>query len=344
MANHASIAGIVLALVGCRAATSDAQVVAAPRIETRLTYVDDASAPRWRVELVGEGLRGTTPPVLELQNRGEWLRIDDYYLRELVAEPPLRRREKRNAFEVLAPDDWDRELRVRYELPVVDVTANARETFGLLPWRTPTYSFGFAANTLFAIDTSDEFPTPERSIEITAPADWLIASGFAAPALGRLRARVPESFGNTAIAFGRPLARAAVLAEGVPIRVVQFDGERAIVEPLADFGRRYLEACIRSLGAPRSPELSLIVTEPGFGGTRTDGVIAIGCPDGFGGAESSGGEASPWTLHFLAHELFHDWLGGRLKSTEGEQLAWFWEGFTDYLSLWHLTPLCLYFG
>jgi hypothetical protein len=37
----------------------------------------------------------------------------------------------------------------------------------------------------------------------------------------------------------------------------------------------------------------------------------------------------------IAHELFHDWLGSQLKGEDS--LAWFSEGFTDYLSLWHAT-------
>ena len=68
-----------------------------------------------------------------------------------------------------------------------------------------------------------------------------------------------------------------------------------------------------------------------LGGTRTDGAIAVGCPAGLQG------DAHAYTLHFLAHELFHDWLGGQLQSTEGERLAWFWEGFTEYASLWQLA-------
>lgn len=322
--------GLGAALVSLACATPLLAAQAA-RIETRLTYVADERAPLWRVEISARGL--AEPPELELENWGEWLRLDDYYLRDLVAEPPLERQEERQRFRVRVPEEagrWDGELRLAYDLPVVDVASHARERFGLLPFRTGRYTYGFSANTLMAVEAD-----AERWIEIVGPPGARIASGFGPPATTRLRARIPEGFGNTAIAIGTPVAEARGEAGGVPVHVVQLGGAAPIAEPLARFAERFLETCTRALGVPPSRELSLIVTEPGFGGTRTDGAISVGCPEGFDGTADAG------TLHFLAHELFHDWLGGRLQARQGERLAWFWEGFTDYLSLWHLTALDL---
>ncbi len=304
---------------------------APPRIATRLSYDPAAAPPAWRVEIEASGLQGAQGLLLELSDWGEWLRLDDYYLRALLCDPPLRRRAARQAFDVLPPDDWDGTLRARYELPVVALESRARESFGLLPWRTASYSSGFADNTLASLQWEDMPAQVERRLEIVVPDDWTIASGYAAPVRGRLRVDVPPGFGNTAMAFGVPVAQAEAQAGGVPLHVVQFGGEQPVARPLAEFAGRYLEDCTRSLGVPPSRPLTLIVGEPGQGGTRTDGAIAVGCP------ASLDGEADPYTLHFLAHELFHDWLGGQLQSTEGERLAWFWEGFTEYLSLWHLT-------
>ncbi len=309
-----------------------ARDLAPPRIELRLAFDDpDAARPAWRVELQAQGLQGCEGLLLDLADWGEWLRLDDYYLRGLECDPPLRRRADGHAFDVLAPADWDGVLHARYELAVVGLGSTAREAFGLLPYRAPTYAFGFASNTLATLEWHGMPADVEREVEIVVPDDWTIASGFAAPALGRLRVRVPPGFGNTALAFGVPVSRAQAVVGGVPLHVVQYGGTQPVAEPLAAFAARYLQACTQSLGVPPARPLTLIVTEPGFGGTRTDGAIAVGCPAGLDG------DADAYTLHFLAHELFHDWLGGTLQSTQGERLAWFWEGFTEYASLWHLA-------
>lgn len=304
---------------------------AGPRIDYRLSYDPSAGDPVWRVELNASGLQGAEGLALELENWGEWLRLDDYYLRRLVSEPPLRRREQRNVVEVVTPAGWDGELRVSYELPLVELGSDARESFGLLPYRAPSYAFGFAANTLFQVTWNDRPEAVERTLELLAPPDWTIASGFGAPALGRLQTRLPPHVGNMVISMGIPVAVASVTGV-VPIEVVQWGGSAPVAERLHDFARVYLASCTRSLGVPPADPVRLIVTEPGHGGTRVDGAIAVGCPGGADGAWS------PYTLHFLAHELFHDWLGGRLRSAEeGESMCWFWEGFTEYLSLWHLA-------
>src|SRR5262245_24337627 len=300
------------------------------RIEQVLSFDPALDPPRWTVEVRATGLDHARGLLLELGNWGEWLRLDDYYLRGLTSDPPLRRREDRKVFDVLAPEGWDGRLTVRYELAVVPLGSSARESFGLLPYRAPSYSLGFAANTLAVLQWDDMPEEVERWIEITAPDDWTIATGYAAPALGHLRARIPAGFGNTVIALGRPVSETHTSTGGTPLHVVQFGGDEARAAPLAEFARAYLDSCTRSLGVPPERPITLVVTEPGHGGTRTDGAIAVGCPAHIGGAD-------PYTLHFLAHELFHDWLGGQLESAQGERLAWFWEGFSEYASLWHLA-------
>ncbi len=133
------------------------------------------------------------------------------------------------------------------------------------------------------------------------------------------------------ISFGRPRAVATSGQGAIPVEIAQWGGAHDVTPDLLRFAETYLAACTASTGYPPTGPVRLMVTEPGFGGTRTDGAIAIGCPAGFDADRDAG------TLHFLAHELFHDWLGGRLKpATEGETLCWFWEGFTEYLSLWQL--------
>jgi predicted metalloprotease with PDZ domain len=45
---------------------------------------------------------------------------------------------------------------------------------------------------------------------------------------------------------------------------------------------------------------------------------------------------SPYYYVFIAHELFHQWLGGYVRRPD-EKLVWFKEGFTDYFATYHIT-------
>lgn len=328
---------LACAALGCRAASApadpgrDAGSSGGAAVAYRLQYDPRATAPLWRVELEAHGLAGASELVLELADWGEWLRLDDYYWRGVETDPPLARGERRNELVLRPSEGWDGTLRVSYELPVVELASRARESFGLLPFRAASYTLGYSDNTLAGLSGEGLPEGLERTVEIVGPEGWTIASGYAPPARGRLRARLEPGFGNTAIAIGRPVDEARAAVGDVAVHVVQLGGPAGRAEPLAQLAGRYLRACTRSLGAPPPRPITLIASEPGFGGTRLDGAIVVGCPSGFDP------EQDAYTLHFLAHELFHDWLGGTLESAEGERMAWFWEGFTEYLSLWHLA-------
>jgi predicted metalloprotease with PDZ domain len=66
------------------------------------------------------------------------------------------------------------------------------------------------------------------------------------------------------------------------------------------------------------------------GGTRMDHGVVVG----FGPDRPERFLHSPYIIHLLAHEFFHEWLGGKLLR-EDASLVWFGEGFTDYLSLYY---------
>jgi predicted metalloprotease with PDZ domain len=85
--------------------------------------------------------------------------------------------------------------------------------------------------------------------------------------------------------------------------------------------------------APPAAE-HVFLLEPGMGGTHTEGAISMGWPELGKGERFEAG-----TAQFIAHESFHAWLPGVLKSSgdgDGDGLEWFFEGFTDYFALWHL--------
>jgi hypothetical protein len=326
---------LVFALLapGCSATGAPDRGAPFPRVEYRLRYDPALRDAAWEIELRGRGLAEVHGLALVLEDWGEWTRVDDYYLRDLRSDPPLRRDpEDRTRFRVDAPRGWNGDLKLSYEIPAAELGSGAREHHGLLPYRAPTYSLGFSANTLMHA-VWDGMPAEfAPAIEISVPPDWTIATGLAPSSRGRLSTVIPASTGNTVISFGRPRSVAASSDPALPIEVVQWGGKEEKASSVLRFADVYLSACTSATGMPPTGPMHLIVTEPGFGGTRVDGAIALGCPTDLDPQEDGG------TLHFVAHELFHDWLGGRLRSaTDDESLCWFWEGFTDYLSLWELA-------
>ena len=130
--------------------------------------------------------------------------------------------------------------------------------------------------------------------------------------------------------FGKPTSLTKTTACG-GIEVVQFGAHEERTAFVIDFARRMRSAFEQTTGAPPPGIGRIVVTEPGLGGTHVEGAITIGHPDLEPNERFDIG-----TAHFLAHEMFHSWLPGVLKPGQ-PGLEWFFEGFTDYFSLWHLA-------
>ncbi|TAH39487.1 MAG: hypothetical protein EYC70_01500 [Planctomycetota bacterium] len=303
-----------------------------PSLHYRVSYAGTERDSDWHVRVEGRGLAyGGGPLFLHLEDWGEWTEVDSYHLRNLTCDPPLRRHEGSRCDWLLDPPaDWDGSLALQYDIATVELGSPVRGSHGLVPYRAPTYCFGFSTNTLITADRAGWDTKPRLTFRIEAPPDWTIASGLGGVAVGVLEGQFPAEYDNGVISMGRPVAQDAERSAVALIEVVQWGGGESVVPSVLDFARVFVNECARTSGRPPRQPIRLLITEPGFGGTRTDGSIAIGCP------ELGQGAMGPGTLHFVAHELFHDWLGGQLRG-EGERLAWFWEGFTDYLSLWHLA-------
>jgi hypothetical protein len=299
------------------------------RIEYRLDARSRTSS--WRVSIEGSGFAGATRIDLELEDWGEWLRLDDYYLRVLECEPALRRGARRNEWYLAPEPGWDGRFSVRYELAVVDLGSPARAAFGALPYRAEHYARAVSANTLMDVSWEEGPERAERTLALDVPPDWTVVTGWGGTPVPAAGIALPEGESNTLLSFGRPRASARLESDGLVLEVTQWGGETDVAAPLADFARTFLEECSTTLRTPPSRSMRLVMTEPGHGGTHLDGVIELGVPGGLDPVRDAG------TLHFVAHELFHEWLGGKLRAEEGERMAWFWEGFTEYLSLWHLA-------
>src|SRR5262245_8133454 len=301
---------------------------AVPEVHYTVRYAGTERDHDWHVRVEARGLDGGSGQVsIHLEDWGEWTRADDFYLRNLVSVPPIARRESSRCDWTLDPPAaWDGGLSLEYDLATLELGSTARGTYGLVPYRAPSYTFGFSTNTLMTLDRPGWAEKPRCTFRIEAPEGWTIATGLAGTSGNVQEGAVPAGYDNGVISMGRPVGMALQADEKLPIEVVQWGGPPGAVSPVRDFARTYIAECIRATGVPPRQPTRLMITEPGAGGTRTDGSIAIGCPELSSGAMKAG------TLHFVAHELFHDWLGGQLRPPDGtERLCWFWEGFTDYL-------------
>jgi hypothetical protein len=310
----------------------------APRLETRVECVIDGVADRLVVDLRVTGLDPAGRDLaFELTNWGEWLELDEYYVTRVHGTPPAAH-DLENPFywRPRLPEEWDGALALHYELPIVDVGSVARQHHGLLPWRAGEYVSGYTANTLMQLLIGDEFFSGPITLELVAPAGWSAACGWGGVAPGRLTLERPAVSENSALFFGRVVASASSQGAGGRIEVTQFGAH----EPRAAEVLALLES-VRAAGAasfgvlPPGPE-RVFITEPGFGGTHTDGAITMGHPE-LGGVGSEIDGFGIGTAHFIAHESFHAWLPGMLSAPPEGGLEWFFEGFNDYFALWHLA-------
>jgi hypothetical protein len=210
---RAALATLLLALA------SAAQEPARIRVEHTVRYDPRPEPARWIVETAVHGLDPRADaPVLEIQDWGEWTRLDAYYLTELTGEPPTRALASGHELACEPPAGWDGSWRVRYEIPVVRRGSKAHGLVGLAPFRDEGWALGFSANTL-GRPTKDGAPLPaERRVELVAPEGWTIASGQGGLSEGRQSFAVPSDGDNTAIAFARaplPLLSSSVRLQPV---------------------------------------------------------------------------------------------------------------------------------
>lgn len=322
------------------------------RVECLLDGVDD----RLRIDVRASGIDPAQRDLaFELPLWGEWLELDEYYVRRATGTPPVAHDlENRFYWRPKLPRAWDGTLAISYELPIVDAKSVAHERHGLLPWRAGSYVNAYSANTLMRLLIGGERQDDARTLELVAPEGMHVACGWGGVAPRTLKFEVPPGGDNTALLFGKAVAvageaAAAAGASGprVPrgasgsldrsLTVVQFtdapDRAGAVLALLAKLRTAY-EA---STGAPPPGPEHVFLLEPGMGGTHTDGAISMGWPE-----QDGRGRFPPGTAQFIAHESFHAWLPGVLKPAPGgagDGLEWFFEGFTDYLALWHLAHL-----
>lgn len=285
-------------------------------------------AMRWEVRVKARGLQEYENISLRLQDWGEWSRVDSLFLRNLqsnvglVSEGPTRKN-------IQVEADWNGDLEVTYHVMMTKHGSKAHELIGLMPWTKGNYGQGFTSNTLFEIYVDDQPVKAKRRIEINANPGSTIVTGWDGISQDQQVVTIDKPIGNTSILFGQALDSSSGKVGSASIDIIQFGQGVKRAERLLPG----IQNLLTSFGTESDMELDhpirVILTDTGGGGVNVDGALIAGYD-----SQSTNDHD---LLFVLSHELFHEWLGGGYIPMYDQRMVWFKEGFTEYLSIWHLA-------
>ena len=301
-----------------------------PTILIDVNLNTSANVQAWEVTWKATGLDSKRSQYsLQLEDWGEWSRADSLFLRNLSSNVRLRKQDGNSTrFKLQPPKDWDGSIQLSYRIMMMDGKSSARESFGLMPWYMETYGHGFTSNTLMDLFDDGEAIQAKRTINFRAKPDHLIVSGWGESSKGTHQIRLDRPIGNTAVVFGVPVQAKHASVGGAAMEVVQFGDATPFLDLMTPSVVAVFKSFKKSTGfAPINTKI--IFTDTQGGGTNVEGAMVVGY--------DRGGLKDPNLLMTMAHELFHEWLGNGFVRVKNPEAVWFQEGFTDYLSLWHLA-------
>src|SRR5262245_9665999 len=284
----------------------------------------------WKISIIGTGFQGLVKSVrLQMESWGDWVEVDDSALRARTSRPPIKPvPARRGAFVLEAPAAWDGAFEVSYTLPLARVGSAVHKRLGLLPCWNPHAACGFSINTLMHVDAGDL--TVQRAVHIVPPEGMSVASGWGGVSQGEQHCSITgptDQMDNAPILIGTPTGGRREKHGEVLYEVAQFGAGADRSAQVLHVARSLTPVHERHTGRPRGRPVRLYLFEGTPGATNTRSAIVSSYRPG----EKS---LTPAYKHLVAHELFHDWLGSGFVHAD-ETIAWFHEGFTDYLSLWH---------
>ncbi|MCG8404693.1 MAG: hypothetical protein MI923_05795 [Phycisphaerales bacterium] len=317
-----------LIFVASVANASAEQVTVRYRVECHPT----SASPHWQINVTVSGLDPKHRDVeMLLEDWGSWSDVDSYYLTGLESRPVVNRSARKpERFEFDYPADWDGTIQLTYHIALSRLGSRAFDEHHLLPVLANTYSFGYAVNTLVRLVRGDENMAVARTIELVAPTGWQVVTGWGGLGDRRQTVQLGAAVGseNAIIVFGKP-SNVRETAVKPRCEVFQFGEAGDITESVLDIVRKLIPLYGRNTGRVFDRPVRAFIVDTYSGGTHTMYGLRIG----FDGSKSPK-TMSPYFTQLIAHELFHIWLGGYLQPAD-DSLVWFFEGFTDYLSLWH---------
>ncbi len=326
------ILSIALVMLGVLhfGANARSESVTTPTITYMLTQ-ELQPEPVWNVHIVGEGFSRT--PRLRLGTWGGWSQWEGFYIRNLITRPAARDVSlPGGVLEFAESPEWKGAFDVCYHIPILRVGSTVQQHAGLLPSFSGTSSSGFAVNTLMDVlldTTRSNADQPERIIRIVRivpPVGASVATGWGGVTKGAQEVRLTGPIENTPIVIGVPASLRRDQREGITFEVAQFGTGWDRTEAVLRVAENVVPLYDRDSGFKRGHPVRIFLFDGAAVNTGTRTAIIMGY-------RPSEKEFSSWSKQTVAHELFHDLLGYWIEANDS--IAWFHEGFTDYLSLWY---------
>lgn len=303
------------------------------KIEFSINLGRESEHREWHVLIDASGLKPELGPVeLRLTSWGEWNREPDKFIDQLTSNVKIESVDgDATRYRVMPDDDWDGSIQVSYRVKVMSSDSEDRKEYGLMPWSSDTYAQGFTSNTVMDIYQDDKPLSAPRQISFTAKPGDTIVSGWASPSKGTHRTTLDHPIDNTIVVYGSPVETSIGTTNGTDLEVVQFGKGKAFASRLGKDIAKLATSIEASTGLRLRKPIRVFLNDTGGGGTNVDGAMIVGYPP----VDENYND----TLMVTAHEFYHEWLGGGFVPVANPESVWFQEGFTDYLSLWHLAHL-----
>ncbi len=332
--NMMRIALALLALAGSSFAQNGPQ--AAVRYTLELHSPGESALlihrPEWRLRVQGERLDlDQGPAALVFEHWDDWKALDALYLDVIDCEPAVESAlHPGNALVVSRPEGWDGSFDVEFRMIPLQAGSRVQQQWARLPSWTDGYSLGESRSVFPKVYQDRGEIHGTRSVQLVGPDGQPTASGWAGLHDPSQVLAIDPTRGNTFLAFGEPARERRDLLHGW-LEILQYGGPPGVAGPVADLTATLASHIGKTLDATPPNPCIVFVHGAGQGGMAADPGLLVGydrkMPEGY--------VHSPYYRHLVAHEFYHQWLGVRVRADES--IAWFHEGFTEYLSLWHLV-------
>ena len=230
------------------------------------------------------------------------------------------------------PPDRTGSARLAYRIRVAKRGSEQQRRDQQRPSRGDGYAFGYARSVLVRPWLEHHPLEASVAVELIASrADGGIVSGWEGLASGRQRVHPDVPWGNSPIAFGRPVrwVKSVDVASSLRVECYQFGRGRPVCDRVHGLLSRMAPQVSRFTGVPPRLPLRAFMTDAMGGGMGSEYGLHLGVHAD--DLQTSGHDALFATV--LAHEMLHEWLGMRLEPDDNS-LVWFHEGFTEYFALW----------
>jgi len=289
--------------------------------------------PVWRLTIEAVGLDPNAgAATLVWRHWDDWKQVDSLFVEVGETSPAVENALlPGNAMVLHQPDQWDGSFKVEVLYRPAQAGTHAQAAWGELPLWSPSFSIGQTRSLFPQVYQDYGRVHAQSSVSLTAPDGWAIASGWGGSNSSMSRFEVDPTHGNGLLAFGKPLDAFSGEADGARIDVLQYGRAHKVAKPVGAYVEKLAAAMLDDLGRPFIGPIVVFINDRGSGGMATDyGLILSYSSD-----TPDWQVSSPYYQHFVAHELFHLWLGIAIEANES--ITWFHEGFTEYLSLWYLA-------